>query len=126
MTATTWGGAAWIIVGFGAMLLLLPLGAVGGLRIAAIGRAVVAESGPLTPAIRQQLHHPLLWVSVQTRVAIVLGIVFLMTVKPALAGALLTIGIAIVLGLAASMTARTGVQGAHEAGHLGSEAQRPD
>jgi uncharacterized membrane protein YqjE len=39
---------------------------------------------------------------VQTRTAIALGIVFLMTVKPDLIGALVTIGTAVVLGLASA------------------------
>jgi hypothetical protein len=51
----------------------------------------------------QQLRDPLLWASIQIRVAIALGIVFLMTVKPGLGGALLTIGVAIVLGLASAL-----------------------
>lgn len=36
--------------------------------------------------------------TIQTRVAIALGIVFLITVKPGLVGVLLTIGVAVVLG----------------------------
>ena len=40
---------------------------------------------------------------IRLRVAIALGIVFLMTAKPDLAGALLSMGIAIVLGLVPSL-----------------------
>jgi hypothetical protein len=46
---------------------------------------------------------PLLWLAIQTRVAIALGIVLLMSVKPALSGSLLTIGVAIVLGLVSTL-----------------------
>ena len=46
-----------------------------------------------------RLHDPFLWASIQTRVVVALGIVFLMTVKPGLEEALLTIGVAIILGL---------------------------
>ena len=67
--------------------------------MAVIGRAVTAETGPLSPTPLGLLHDPLLWIAIQTCVAIALGIVFLMTVKPALSGSLLTIGIAVVLGL---------------------------
>jgi len=52
------------------------------------------------------LHHPLLWIAIQTRVAIALGIVFLMTVKPDLSRSLLTIGVAIVLGLVSALPIR--------------------
>jgi hypothetical protein len=71
--------------------------------MAAIGRMVNAERGPLSPPLHQLLHDPLLWISMQTRVGIALGIVFLMTVKPDLGRSLLTIGAAIVLGLASSL-----------------------
>jgi hypothetical protein len=101
MTATTWGGAAWIGVAMAAMILLAVLGmGLTGPRMAAIGRVVAAESGALSLAFRQRLQDPLLWTSSQTRLAIALGIVFIMTIKPGLTGALLTIGVAAILGLA--------------------------
>jgi hypothetical protein len=77
--------------------------ALPGPRMAAIGRAVTAETGPLSLTLQQLLHHRLLWVAIQTRVALALGIVFLMTVKPDLIGSLLTIGVATALGLAAAL-----------------------
>lgn len=99
MTATVWGGVAWIAVALGAMVLMAALGAaLSGVRMAAIGRAV--ENGPLAP-----VPDPLLWVSIQIRVAIALGIVFLMTFKPDLTGSLLAIAVAAVLGLVAALPA---------------------
>jgi hypothetical protein len=104
MMAVTWGWVGWIVVALAAIVLIAVVGAtLTGLRIGAVGRAAAAESGPLSPALRQRLHDPLLWTSVQTRTAIALGIVFLMTVKPDLTGALVTIGIAVVLGLVSSL-----------------------
>jgi hypothetical protein len=101
MTATVWGGVAWIAVTLGAMVLMAVLGAVlSGPRLAAMGRAV--ENGALAP-----VPHPLLWVSMQIRVAIALGIVFLMTFKPDLNGSLLAIAVAAVLGLVAALPALT-------------------
>ena len=108
LVATAWGLVAWIAVALGAMLLLPPLGAFNRLRLAAIGRAVATETGPLSASVRQRLRDPLLWTSIQTRAALVLGIVFLMTVKPDLNGALLTVGTAVVLGLASSCPAWDG------------------
>jgi hypothetical protein len=106
MTATVWRGAAWIGIAFGAIFLLPILGAaLSGRRMAAIGPALAAERGSLSPTLRQQLADPLLWVSLQVRLAIALGIIFLMTVKPGLAGSLLTIGVAVVLGLASALPA---------------------
>ena len=106
MTATAWGGTAWIGVALAVLLLLALVGAtLTGVRMPAIGRAVAAEAGALSPALRHRLRDPILWTSMQTRAALVLGIVFLMTVKPDLGGALLAIGVAAVLGLASALPA---------------------
>jgi hypothetical protein len=97
LTATAWGGVAWIGVALGAMVLMALLGAaLSGPRMAAIGRAL--ETGSLA-----RLPDPLLWVSIQIRVAVALGIVFLMTFKPDLNGSLVTIVVAAVLGLVAAL-----------------------
>ena len=102
MAATAWGAAPWIVVALGAMASLPPLGALNGLRLAAIRRKLAPESGPLSPAARRRLREPLLWTSVHVRSAILLGIVFLMTAKPDTGGALLAIATAVALGLLAS------------------------
>lgn len=110
MMAVAQIGAAWLIVAFWMVVLLIALTlALTSPRMAAIGRAMKAEAvenGPVSPTLYHVVHHPLLWISIQTRVAIALGIVFLMTVKPDLSGALLTVGIAVVLGLAAALPLR--------------------
>jgi hypothetical protein len=104
MMATAWGGVAWIIVALGTLVLLVVLGlALTGPRMAAIGRAVTGEHGPVSATLHSLLHDPILWISMQTRAALALGIVFLMTVKPELGGALLTTGVALVLGLASGL-----------------------
>jgi hypothetical protein len=104
LMAAAWGSVAWLIVALGAVALLMALlYTLTRPRTAAIGRAMTAEKGPVSPTLRNLVNDPLLWISIQTRVAIALGIVFLMTVKPGSGGSLLTIGIAIVLGLALSL-----------------------
>jgi hypothetical protein len=55
-------------------------------RMAAIGQALAKEKGPLSQNFRNLASHPLLWISIQTRVAIALGIVFLKVAKPDLGG----------------------------------------
>jgi hypothetical protein len=100
MMATAWGGVAWIIVALGALVLVIILSvAITRRRIAPIGRILAEEKGPLSPTLRSLANHPLLWISMQTRLAIALGIVFLMTAKPDLGGSLLVMGITIVIGL---------------------------
>jgi len=74
-----------------------------GMRMAEVKRALAMETGFVSPSLYPLLHHPLLQISIQTRVAMALGILFLMNTKPDLNGALLTIGIATVLGLASAL-----------------------
>lgn len=104
MMLTVWGGAAWVIVSMGALVLVIVLSLVlTGPRMVPIGRALMMEKGPLSQAFRRLANQPLLWTSIQTRIAIALGIVLLKVVKPDLAGSLLTTGIAIVLGIASAL-----------------------
>ncbi len=104
MMLTVWRGVAWILVVLGSLVLEIVLFVVlTGPRMAAIGQTLAAEKRPVSQTFHSLANHPLLWISVQTRVAIVLGIVFLKIAKPGLGGSLLTIGVAIVLGLASAL-----------------------
>ena len=106
MMATTWGGAAWILVALAAVVVIAILGAtLTGARMGRIGRAAGTASGPISPELRNRLHDPVLRISVQTRGAMLFGIVFLMTIKPDLVGSLIVIGIALILGLASALPA---------------------
>ncbi|MCC6455543.1 MAG: hypothetical protein IT328_11405 [Caldilineaceae bacterium] len=101
MTAVAWGGVMWVTVAVGAIVLMGALaGILTGPRMAAIKKSIATENGPSSSDLYRLLHHPMLWVSLQVRVAIALGIVFLMSVKPALTGSLITLAVAILLGLA--------------------------
>jgi hypothetical protein len=82
MAATRWGGQGWIVVGLITLLLILPLGALNGLPLRKLGQAVAQGSGQLAPEITRQLRHPRLVLSVQVRVGMVLGVVWLMVEKP--------------------------------------------
>ena len=104
MTVTARIGGAWIAVTLGTLVVLIVVGAaLTGPRMAAIGKALANEQGSLSHNLQNLVNHPLLWISIQTRVWIALGIVFLMTVKPNLAGSLLAIGIAAIVGLATAL-----------------------
>jgi hypothetical protein len=103
MIVTYWGGKPWIIVTMGSLILVIVLAQVlTAPRMATIGRALVTEKGPLSQTFHKLVTDPILWISIQTRVAIVLGIIFLKIAKPDLGGSLLTIGVAIVLGIASA------------------------
>lgn len=107
MMATAWGGVPWIIVTLGALVLVIVLAQVFSRpQMAAIGHALASEKGQSLQTIHSLANHPLLWISIQTRVAIALGIVLLKTIKPDLGGSLLIIGVAIILGLASALLMR--------------------
>jgi hypothetical protein len=104
MIVTYWGGKPWIIVTMGSLILVIALAqALTAPRMAAIGRALATEKGPVSETFHKLVNDPMLLISIQTRVAIVLGIVFLKIAKPDLGGSLLAIGIAIMLGIASTL-----------------------
>jgi hypothetical protein len=102
MTVTTWKSQEWINTAFLTMLLLPVFGALNGRRLAAVGRSLATEQGPLPDAARVRLGDPFLTTSYLIRLAAALGIVFLMVVKPDLLGSVVTIGVALAAGLTIS------------------------
>jgi hypothetical protein len=102
LALAVWGwGTGWIVVSLAIMVLFPILGAaVSGSRLQVIGRVVTTESGQLSTTFHDLLSDPFLWASIHVRMAIALGIVFLMTIKPSWSGAVVSIGIAALLGLA--------------------------
>jgi len=84
MTAQMSGWAlAWPRVALGALILVAPLGAVTGRRMRAI-RAACAANHPNDSGLVGKLRDPFLKFSMNIRIALVLGIVLLMTAKPEL------------------------------------------
>ena len=104
--ATGWGATPWVVTGVVSLLLIGGLGgALTGPRLARIGRAAGAERGALSAPLREGLRDPILWTSLRTRLGVVLGTAFVMTVKPDLVGSLLAMTTALALGLASSVPA---------------------
>ena len=104
MLLTAWGWVPWILVVLGALILEIVLFVVlAKPRMTAIEQALATEKGSVSQTFHDLVNHPILWISIQTRVAIILGIVLLKFTKPDLGGSLLTIGVAIVLGLASAL-----------------------
>ncbi len=102
MTLAIWGGVAWVVISIGALVLVIALSLVlTGPRMVAIGRALTTAS--TSPTFYSLASQPLLWISIQTRIAIALGIVFLKVAKPDWAASLLIIGIATVVGMASAL-----------------------
>jgi len=104
LMVTAWSRVAWLVVTVGALVAVIVLAlALSGPRMAAVGRTLATEHGEVSQTFHLLANHPLLWISIQTRVAITLGIVLLKAVKPELAGSLLIIGVAFVLGLVSAL-----------------------
>ena len=79
-------------------------GAIMGTRRSAIAK-LISESpdGPLPTAVVERIHDPLFGMSAYMMLAFLLGIVFLMTAKPALDGSIIAIVVAAALGAVASL-----------------------
>jgi hypothetical protein len=104
MVLTALGWVPWILIVLGALVLAMVLANVlTAPRMVAIGRVLSKETGPVSQTFHNLVNDPILRISIQTRVAIVLGIVFLKIAKPDLGGSVLTIGVAIVLGIASAL-----------------------
>ena len=102
MVLTVWGFATpWVLASLIVFVFQWMLGPViGGRRAAAVLQAVkAAPLGPVPPALREQIESPMLWLGEVIRIALLVGVVFLMTTKPGLVGILIALGAALVLGL---------------------------
>jgi hypothetical protein len=77
-----------------------------GARAGAVARTLPSEDGPISAALKQRVHDPVLSLSLWVRTALFLGVVFVMTTEPSGAGAIAAMGVALVLGMAAGLPAR--------------------
>lgn len=102
MAFTVWGiGTGWIAVAIGSFALMAPIGPlVVEPRLHAIEAAARAMPDGSVPApLATKIGDPVLGTALQTLVALLLGIVFLMTTKPSLMAALLAMVIALLGGV---------------------------
>jgi hypothetical protein len=106
MALTAWSlQTGWIGVALISLVLIAPLStALIEPRRRTIDRlAREAPDGPLPQALERRTHDPILATALQTVAALLLGIVFLMTTKPALIGSLIVMAVALALGLASGL-----------------------
>ncbi|HVH64885.1 MAG TPA: hypothetical protein VM674_02530 [Candidatus Acidoferrum sp.] len=100
MMATSWGVRGWILVGIAGLVLNALAGAIiTRSRLAIVGPAAGRASGTLTDDVRATLRDPLLLASLRLRLGIVLGILFIMTVKPSALASIAVVGAAGLVGL---------------------------
>ncbi len=98
MMLSSWGWVPWVAVGVFAWLVIAVMGAVNGIRLGARVRTAIGD-----PAAIDRLRGMQFVMSWTIRVALAAGIVLVMTAKPGLAGALLSIAVAAVSGLGAGL-----------------------
>src|SRR5258708_9914909 len=103
MTALAWSlVTTWIDVSIAAMGIMMIFGiGVVGRRLTAIQRAaeaVEAATDAIPAALQARMDDPALFVSVQTPVAVALGIVFMMTNKPSLTVSIVAVIVSLALG----------------------------
>lgn len=99
MTATRWGWKGWILVALASLVLLALVGAMGtGIPISRVEAAIGRASGPLADNLKAALRSPALVTSLRTRLGLVVGIAFLMTVKPPAVASAVVIVVASTLG----------------------------
>jgi Predicted integral membrane protein (DUF2269) len=106
MALSVWGWqTAWIDVATVGFALLAPLGLlIIDPRLRALAKAAdAAPDGPMPPSLVAGTRDPLLSSGLSLYVAVLLGIVFLMTTKPAWVEALLAMVVAVALGLVSSL-----------------------
>lgn len=96
MMITSWGWVPWIAAGLLVWLLIAVLGAVNGIRLSLATQYAAADAAAI-----HSLRAGAFVVSLWMRVTLALGIVLLMTTKPDLPWASLTVVIAAAIGLAA-------------------------
>ena len=105
LAATIETGGGWIAAGLIGFLAIGILGgAVTGRRMRVVGPTLGRAHGPLDREATLASHDPALATSYALRLALALGIVWLMTVKPDFVPSLVVLGAAAVLGLTAART----------------------
>jgi hypothetical protein len=104
-----WGWAGWIVVSLvSAVGLALIGGVLTGIPMARLAPGIENAVGPLAEELRGAIRSRVLSISIAARIAITLGIVFLMVKKPDLLLALVVIAVALLLGLGAGFALGSG------------------
>lgn len=109
MMATRWGRGTWMALGVVGMVLMAGIAvAVTSRRARKLRDALTAPDAVMSRGLRARLADPLMRVAATLRLAIGLGIVFNMAVKPATAGALTSFGVALFAGAVVALMQRAG------------------
>jgi hypothetical protein len=106
MTLTTWGlQTGWIAVALGSLIIIGPIGTwVIDPKVRAIATlAHTLPDGPLPMSFAERTHDRVLRLALHTTTALLFGIIFLMTTKPALTIAIGAMAVSAFLGIASGL-----------------------
>jgi hypothetical protein len=100
--------SSWVEIATASFILLAPVGPfVINLRLHAIAEQAEREAdGALPASLRDRIHDPVLTLAMRSSVAVLIGLVFLMTTKPTLMASVVVILSAVVIGAASSLQFR--------------------
>jgi hypothetical protein len=100
-----WSWQPWLVMSLVGMVAIVILGGtITGVTVSRLEREVRAARGPLTQETRGHVLNSVLVVSLTTRIALAVGITFLMVVKPALPISTLSLVLFSVLGAAVGVS----------------------
>jgi hypothetical protein len=105
LTIVAWEGAPWIPVALASLVAIAVIGGVlTGIPMARVEPGLKqAAPGPLSEEVRRGLRTPALTTSITLRIAVTVGIVFLMVLKPDLLTSLFVIGLAAAIGIGSGL-----------------------
>jgi hypothetical protein len=107
-TTTSAWRVEWVSVAVPTLVLIAVAGALAGPRRSRAAKALAAGAGELPRTLRDELRHPLLLASLQFRSAVILGVLFDMTVRPGQVVLPLAIYlVAVLLGVGLNWAARS-------------------
>jgi len=93
-------GLSWIVPSLVTLVVLGALGGgISGRRLRRIREVHLEGAGPVPIGLRTLVHDPLLVASLRVRLALALGIVYLMAAKPLLTPSLVVLGCAAIAGI---------------------------
>lgn len=102
MTSDVWSwSTGWIVIGIAVLVVLGVQGpVVGGGAGKKLEHALKENGpGPLRPRARRMARHPGLWISELCNIGLVLGVIWNMTTKPSVAGAIAAVVVSYAVGL---------------------------
>jgi hypothetical protein len=97
--------SSWVEVATASFILLAPVGPlIINPRLHSIGKEAHSQAdGPLPTSLRGRIHDPVLALAMRCSVAVLVGLVFLMTTKPALMASVVVMLTVVVIGAASSL-----------------------